>query len=312
VVLISGVSKEAARMTEKGLSLGAVDFILKYSPDAAVPPEALRKEIIAKVKAAARIKVIRSIPSMDARFRKKTPDGADHRLPEPVPEAAPPVPPGRAPNLVVVGASTGGPLALKELLTQLGGNFPFSMIIVQHMTEKFTAILAEQFNNLFPFPVREAADGDRLTPGTVLVAPGDRHLLVLPDGTVQISTTREINGHRPSIDVAMQSAAQAFGERTAGVILSGMGNDGAQGMLAIRHNCGATYAQSGETCVIDSMPKSAMDKDVIDRVGTPAQIGRWLAHNPGNSGNIPALPVGGGKNGPGTRLSHSHKSQGKP
>ncbi|MCP4113075.1 MAG: chemotaxis-specific protein-glutamate methyltransferase CheB [Desulfobacteraceae bacterium] len=276
VVLITGVSKEAAQMTEQGLSLGAVDFIFKYSPKSAVSPESLRREIVAKVKAASRIKVIRSIPSIHLRDRKQRTQETGYfheniNIQETVP--------GDMDSIVVIGASTGGPLALKDLLSSIAETnktFNFALVIVQHMPERFTGILADQFDRIFPFPVREARDGEALKPGIVLIAPGDRHLLVLPDKTVKITMTQEIKGCRPSVDVAMQSAAQAFGSNTTGVILSGMGDDGTKGLLAVKNNCGITYAQSKDTCVVDSMPYSAIEKKIVQWVGSPSEIGRWL------------------------------------
>ncbi len=274
VVLISGVTRESARMTGMGVSLGAVDFILKYSPGSMPAPDVLRREIIAKVKAAARIKVIRSIPSMDMRFsgriRKRT---GLKTMTRPAGRAA------RSPfiqRLVVIGASTGGPLALKELLASMNPVFPFQVVIVQHMPQGFTGILAQQFDHIFPFSVKQAVHGDHLESGSVLIAPGDRHLLFDQDGTILITDSREINGHRPSIDVTMQSAAQVFGDRVIGVVLSGMGDDGTQGLAAIKSKSGFTYAQSKETCVVDSMPNSAVRSNSVNRVGSPPEIGRWL------------------------------------
>lgn len=274
VVLISGVGRQAARMTNRGLALGAVDFILKYTPGATIPPDSLRREIIAKVKAAARIKVIRSIPSMDTRFAGiKGPKAT--KAPEPEPDILRDIS-----HIVVVGASTGGPLALKDLLSSLKEDFSFPLLIIQHMPEGFTATMAAQFDRLFSFPVREAAQDEPLSPGTVLIAPGDQHLLIGPSGNIQIKRGSAINGHRPSIDVAMQSAAQAFGRYTTGVLLSGMGTDGTQGLLAIRRNGGTTLAQSKETCVINTMPESAVRKGIVQQIGSPHEIGRWLTKKP--------------------------------
>jgi len=275
VLLISGISKQAARMTKAGLSLGAVDFILKYSPGKTISPDTLRREIIAKVKAAARVKLIRSIPTIGSRLeihkRAIFPSAARSRYA---------VYRGIS-RLVVIGASTGGPLALKDLLSSLKEDFSFSIVIVQHMPKGFTAILAEQFDRLFSFPVSEARNREYLSSGTVLVAPADRHLLINSNGIVRITMTAEVNGHRPSIDVAMQSAAQTFGSDTAGVLLSGMGIDGIQGLTAIKHNCGATFAQSKETCVIDTMPYGAIKQGIVERVGSPAEIGGWLTEGCG-------------------------------
>lgn len=258
VILISGISKQAAVMTQQGISLGAVDFVLKYSPDGPLSPLALKLEILSKVKAAAKVKVIRSIPSFNKRIK-----GRSHSSTTPT-------------RVVIIGASTGGPLALKELLGNLRVGFKFAIIIVQHMPEGFTNILAQQFDRLFPFPVRETASGEQPEPGTVLIAPGDRHLLFASDGSIQINKMDKINGNRPCIDVAMQSAAQIFGDRTAAVILSGMGVDGTQGMMAIKNNCGITFAQSAATSVVDSMPGSVVNKNLSQRVGSPEQIGHWL------------------------------------
>jgi two-component system chemotaxis response regulator CheB len=267
VLLVSGVGRDGARMTEEGLSIGAVDFIFKYSPDAQIPKSTLRRELIAKVKSAARVKVIRSIPS---RLKKQEIMGST--LPPPVPAPSSPA----SERLVVVGSSTGGPLALKEMLSSLDPAFNFPMVIVQHMPERFTGILASQFGRIFPFSVKEASHGDLLIPGTVLIAPGNRHLLINADHCVQISSAPEVNGHRPSIDVTMQSAARIFGSRCVGVILSGMGHDGAEGLLSVYSSSGMTFAQSSESCVVDSMPMSAIQKGVVHYAGSPAEIGRWL------------------------------------
>ncbi|MDM8523352.1 chemotaxis-specific protein-glutamate methyltransferase CheB [Desulfococcaceae bacterium HSG8] len=284
VVLISGESKEAARITGKGLSLGAVDFIFKYSPTRIISPDSLRREIIAKVRSASRVKVIRYIPSMKRREFKHEGLKAETGNRSHLSKVRHRVSNFKSPasKIVVIGASTGGPLALKSLLSSLGRNFPFPLVIVQHMPEGFTKILSEQFNRIFSFPVREARQGDALYPGTVIIAPGNRHLLILPNGTVQLSMTPAVNGHRPSVDVTMQSAAQVFGSYATGVILSGMGNDGARGLLAVSHHCGNTFAQSGETCVVDSMPASAIEKGIVERVGSPAEIGRWLLRRRGD------------------------------
>lgn len=273
VVLISGVTRESARMTSMGVSLGAVDFILKYSPGAMPAPDALRREIIAKVKAAARVKVIRSIPSLDVRFSGRL---LKSKVDKPPARRSGSATKQLINRLAIIGASTGGPLALKELLSSMNPIFAFPVVIVQHMPEGFTSILAQQFNTIFPFSVRQAAHGDSPENGSVLIAPGDKHLLFDQDGTVLITNTKEINGHRPSIDVTMQSAAQAFGDRVIGVVLSGMGDDGTQGLAAIQSKTGFTYAQSKETCVVDSMPGSAIRNRCVNRIGSPSEIGKWL------------------------------------
>ena len=275
VVLISGVSKKAARITKYCLELGAVDYILKYVPGKTVPPDCLQSEIVSKVKAAAMVKAIR--PNLSA-YK----GSGDKTIPDKKP-VSPNSDTARfsassleLSNLIVIGASTGGPLAIKELLLFLSSDFFFPIVIVQHMPDRFTAILANQLNQQFSFCVREAFHGEYLSPGVILVAPGDRHLLICPDRSIQLNMKPAVNGYRPSIDVTMESAARVYGLRTTGILLSGMGTDGVEGLAAIKQNNGATYAQSKETCVIDVMPCTAIKKGVVQQVGSPADIAHWL------------------------------------
>lgn len=278
VILISGVSREAARITGKGLSLGAVDFILKYSPGKSISPDALRRDIVAKVKAASRVRPVRFMRALEGRRKRVWADLLKkQKKTDEMPAST------VFYKIAVIGASTGGPLALKKLLSFLDEEFPFCVVIVQHMPAGFTGILAEQFDRSLPFPVREAGDGDVLCPGCVFIAPGDRHMLIGPGGRVVINETAEVKGHRPSIDVTMQSAAGVFGCETTGVILSGMGDDGTEGLLAVKHNCGEAFAQSSETCVVDSMPVSAIENVPVKRIGSPEQIGRWLNESCGGA-----------------------------
>jgi len=275
VVLISGVSKEAAQMTRYGLELGAVDYILKYIPGKTVPPDWLQSEIISKVKAAAMVKAIR--PNLSAYTDSGKTTITDKNPMSLVPEAVRVSAADREiSNLIVIGASTGGPVAIKELLLFLNCDFFFPIVIVQHMPERFTAILANQLNQQFSFCVREASHGEYLTPGVIFVAPGGRHLLICPDRSVDLTMKPAVNGYRPSIDVTMESAARVYGLHATGILLSGMGTDGINGLAAIKQNNGTTYAQSKETCVIDVMPCMAVQKGVVQQVGSPADIAHWL------------------------------------
>ncbi len=277
VVLISGVSHRAASITLQALDMGAVDFILKYTPGTDTNPEALRQEIVAKVQAASQIKVIRSLRTYD----RETVLPSPVRPPEPSlvdDERTRPrgVPPFLAGGVIVIGASTGGPVALRELLIDLPADFPAAIIVVQHMPATFTRVLAAQLNRRTPLKVKEAKAGDRLQPGQVLVAPGDYHLLLRPDSRVDLTQGPEIGGHRPSIDVTMQSVAQVYGARTKGVVLTGMGDDGAQGLVAIRARGGKTIVQDAASCVVNGMPQRALEKGSIDHVAPPARIAQIL------------------------------------
>jgi two-component system, chemotaxis family, protein-glutamate methylesterase/glutaminase len=276
VVMISGVSGRAARKTLTALDLGAVDFVLKYNPDGRLDPTALRGEILAKVRAASKIRVIRSLRSLEEQWQAPPAAGgtaaAAAELPQALPAAAS-LPAG----VVVIGSSTGGPVALKELLGNLPADFPAPLVVVQHMPATFTGVLAAQLDRHVSLRVREARDGDPLEPGTALVAPGGYHLLFRPDARVALKRGPEIAGHCPSIDVTMQAAAQVFGSRTRGVLLTGMGDDGAMGMVSIRSRGGRNFAQDAETCVVAGMPQRAVDRGVVDHVAPPGQLARLLA-----------------------------------
>jgi two-component system chemotaxis response regulator CheB len=267
VIMISGVSRRAAAVTLHALELGAVDFILKYTPGVDTDPDALRQEIVAKVRTASAIKVIRSLARgaslgrMDWKSALPRRDGLEIR------------PTG---EVVVIGASTGGPVAVRDLLNHLPADFSAGIVVVQHLPAAFTGVLAAQLDRQGPLAVREARAGEQLRPGLVLVAPGDYHLLLSASGQVELNQGPNIGGHRPSIDVTMQSAAQAFGPRATGVLLTGMGEDGAQGLVSIHGRGGRTFAQDEETSVVYGMPQRAIDLGVVDIIASPAEIARLL------------------------------------
>jgi two-component system chemotaxis response regulator CheB len=275
-VVISGVSGRAAGRTLAALEAGAVDFVLKFSPQAGPDPEALRQEIVAKVRAAARVRVIRSIVRRRLAAGPPPASAREVALPPPLPAPA-----GRhrrpAGGVVVIGASTGGPVAVRELLADLPADFPAAVLVVQHLPATFTRVLAAQLARRVTLAVREAREGDPLEPGTVLVAPGGFHLVFRPDLRVGLIPGPEVHGHCPACDVTMQAAAQAFGGRARGVVLTGMGSDGTQGLMAIRARGGRTFAQDAASCVVAGMPQRAIERGLVDAVGSPSEIARWLA-----------------------------------
>jgi two-component system chemotaxis response regulator CheB len=179
-------------------------------------------------------------------------------------------------GVVVIGASTGGPVALRELLSNLPADFSAAIIVIQHMPASFTEVLAAQLDRQVPLMVKEAETGDLLQPGLVLVAPGDYHLLLQPNAQVELSQGPAIEGHRPSIDVTMQSVAQIYGARTRGIVLTGMGDDGSQGLISIRSKGGKTFCQDAASCVVNGMPQRAIEKGVVDHVAPPAEIAHLL------------------------------------
>ena len=269
VVAISGVSGKAATRTLQALDVGAVDFVLKFSPGVVVDPETLAREILGKVRMAAGIQVVRLLDRARETVARKS--GAP-------PEAASGGYAGLLPGLVVIGASTGGPMALRVLLGELPAGFRAPVVVVQHIPAFFTGVLAAQLNRYCHLPVREAEEGEILTAGVVYVAPGGYHFLPRTGLRIDLQKGKERPGeHCPSIDVAMESAARLLGARTAGVLLSGMGVDGAAGLLAIRRAGGRTFAQDEETSVVFGMPKRAIELGAAMTVSTPAGIGIALA-----------------------------------
>ena len=270
VVVISGISRRAAATTLRALELGAVDFVLKYTDGAPVSAASLKREIVTKVKAAAGAQVSAARPRQVLAAVEQ-------------PAAARPIrsvgkmPAPQGPGVIVIGSSTGGPGALGELLAELPADFGTCCVIVQHLPAMFTAPFAEQLSRHTSLRVRETVAGDRIEPGRVLVTPGAFHVLIRPDGRLELQAPTERDSYRPSIDLAMTSAAESYGASAIGVVLTGMGNDGAEGLKRIREAGGKAYVQEPSSSVMASMPKRALERAGADHVARPARIGQLLA-----------------------------------
>jgi two-component system chemotaxis response regulator CheB len=252
VVVVSSHSTSGASITLKALALGAVDFVAKPRDVSARMPE-IADELIGKILAAAQSRA----DSMQF-----------------LPDAAPAARSGKqdpaAPTrIVAIGVSTGGPNALQYVFSQLPAEFSGSVLVVQHMPDGFTDLFAKRLNETCPMRVKEAQSGDLLLAGRVLICPGNRHMKVkrLPLGNVAVLMDDEpLNGHRPSVDVLFRSVAEEFGPQSIGVLMTGMGEDGASGLGAIRAAGGLTIAQNQETCVVFGMPRAAIDRGYAMRV----------------------------------------------
>jgi two-component system chemotaxis response regulator CheB len=181
------------------------------------------------------------------------------------------------PGAVIIGASTGGPRAISELLEHLPREFAAPCVIVQHLPATFTAPFAAQLGRHARIAVKEAAAGDRLEPGCALVTPGASHLLLRRDGLIELRPTSADDVYHPSIDLTMISAAESFGASAVGVILTGMGNDGAEGLKRIHDAGGVTYVQELASCVVASMPERAIERGGAVHVARPDRIGQMLA-----------------------------------
>ncbi|MGA7927276.1 MAG: chemotaxis response regulator protein-glutamate methylesterase [Candidatus Sulfotelmatobacter sp.] len=254
VIVVSSHSTEGASVTLKALGLGAFDFVTKPQ-DAWAHMAEMATELIAKIRAAADCKVVR--PGT----LRGTPAPAEKIS---AGKAAPP-----PSKLVAIGISTGGPQALEFLLAQLPPDFPGAIVIVQHMPEGFTDMFARRLDELCSLRVKEAQSGDMLQAGRVLVCPGSRHIKVkrLAMGDlVVLNEDPRVNGHRPSVDVLFHSVAEEFGPLAVAVLMTGMGDDGAEGLGAVKRAGGMTIAQSEESCVVFGMPKVAIERGYATRV----------------------------------------------
>lgn len=258
VVMVSSLTERGGETTLKALELGAFDFVTKPKIDMQRGTVELGEEIIEKVKAAGRIG-IRKRPvaarpaafSASARVETKT---MSLRTTQ---------------KVIVIGASTGGTEALREVLAALPANAP-PIVVVQHMPPVFTRQFAERLNGICKVKVKEAADGDALVTGRVLIAPGgESHLEIVRSGAnygVRLLKAPPVGHHRPSVDVMFESCARSVGPNAIGAILTGMGADGARGMLAMHRAGATTFAEDESTCIVFGMPKEAIACGGVDHV----------------------------------------------
>jgi len=272
VVVISGEDRNVGDVTRRAFELGAVDFVSKFSRDRAIDPVELRDRIVTKVRAAARVRVVRSLWCNDGSRR---PRQVQRRRESDAPRQLP------AGGVVVIGASTGGPQALRQLLAASGSGRQAAVLVVQHMTKGVTRELVRHLAQHVPWSVKEAEAGDPLEEGMVLVAPGGFHLLLDERLRVELRPGTELEPYCPSIDMTMRSVARLCGDRCRGVLLSGMGYDGSAGLAEIRAAGGRTFVQEPSSCVVDSMPRCAIDIGAVTHVEAPATIGRLISRQSG-------------------------------
>jgi two-component system, chemotaxis family, protein-glutamate methylesterase/glutaminase len=255
VIVFSTHSKEGAYSTFKALALGAIDFVAKPKDAAAGNLDPVAYQLAEKIKVAKRAGGPKTLPKVE---EEVPPPRKNH--------ARASLPPNR---IIAIGISTGGPNALQYVLSQIPGDFPSSFVIVQHMPEGFTDMFARRLDECCALEVQEAKSGDLLIAGRVLICPGNRHMMVrrMPRGEmVVLSDGPTINGHRPSVDVLFHSVAQEFALTAVGVLMTGMGDDGSEGLGAIKAAGGMTIAQSEDTCVVSGMPRTAIMKGYANKV----------------------------------------------
>jgi two-component system, chemotaxis family, protein-glutamate methylesterase/glutaminase len=270
VILFSTHSKEGGYATLKALAMGAVDFLTKPKDAAFGRLDEIADQLIAKIKVAKR-----------AAGRKLPPAIVGEEMQPPKKGARASLPPRR---VIAIGISTGGPNALQFVLSQIPADFLSTILVVQHMPEGFTEMFAKRLDECCALEIHEARSGDLLLAGRVLICPGNRHMMVrrMPRGDMVIlSDGPPVNGHRPSADVLFHSVAQEFALTSVGILMTGMGDDGAEGLGAIKAAGGMTIAQSEDTCVVSGMPRAAIIKGYANKIIPLDGLGAHLVNNYG-------------------------------
>lgn len=270
IVMLSAHTREGAAATVQALAAGAVDFVEKPDGEVSANLATIRDRLVEKLVAAAGANV--QGPLLPAGVPEASEPPVSRRAPRSSPK---PMPAGL--RVVVIASSTGGPAALVRVLPEIGAQTKAALVVVQHMSAGFTLALAEQLSERAGYRVTEAKQGDKLEAGHALVAPGGFHLVLERDGTVSVNESAPVHGVRPAADVTLKSAALVYGARAVGVVLTGMGRDGAMGLAAVKAAGGRTIAQDKPTCTVYGMPKAAVEMGVVDEVLPLDQIGRSVS-----------------------------------
>jgi two-component system chemotaxis response regulator CheB len=265
-VIVSSESKEGAASTLKALELGAIEFVAKPSSGIDLDMQSVKEELLRKVRMAAKVRVVRTASRVALTVQGTNGNSATAKPIAPA-RSAPVSPADQRFPVVVLGASTGGPATVMRLAPGFTRDFPAAVFLVQHMPAAFTTQYAAQLAEFTSIRVKEAENGEPLQPGTLYICPGAQHLRVTPTGRIQLdSTTGRISGYLPNIDVTMETVAAYAGAMSIGVVLTGMGNDGASGAKAIKSAGGMVIAQDEATSVIFGMPAEAIKVAAVDQV----------------------------------------------
>ncbi|RMO88725.1 Chemotaxis response regulator protein-glutamate methylesterase [Pseudomonas syringae pv. philadelphi] len=304
VLMFSSLTHEGARVTLDALDAGAVDFLPKNFEDISRNPQKVKQLLCEKInsisrsnrrssglgatsvaptaaapapssRAPAPATPARTVPSRAAAPAAAAPaHGHAHHAP------AHPTTTGtakrKAYKLVAIGTSTGGPVALQRVLTQLPANFPAPLVLIQHMPAAFTKAFAERLDKLCKISVKEAEDGDVLRPGLALLAPGGKQMMVDGRGTVKILPGDERLNYKPCVDITFGSAAKSYGDKVLSVVLTGMGADGREGARLLKQAGSTVWAQDEASCVIYGMPMAIVKAELADAIYSLDDIGRHL------------------------------------
>lgn len=283
VLMFSSLTHEGARVTLDALDAGAVDFLPKNFEDISRNPEKVKQMLCEKVHSIARsnrraapvaapapLSAPAHAPSPQARPATTT---AASSSSTPAPAAVK----RKSYRLVAIGTSTGGPVALQRVLTQLPANFPAPIVLIQHMPAAFTKAFAERLDKLCRISVKEAEDGDLLRPGLALLAPGGKQMMVDQRGMVKILPGDERLNYKPCVDITFGSAAKSFADKVLAVVLTGMGADGREGARLLKQGGSQVWAQDEASCVIYGMPMAIVKANLADAVYSLDDIGKHLA-----------------------------------
>ncbi|MDQ0121376.1 two-component system chemotaxis response regulator CheB [Pseudomonas lini] len=296
VLMFSSLTHEGARVTLDALDAGAVDFLPKNFEDISRNPEKVKQLLCEKILSISRSNRRVSAYSAPAPVAAPAPaptsapssvtsygSSAPARpAPAPIPArthapvSSSPAPKRKAYKLVAIGTSTGGPVALQRVLTQLPANFPAPIVLIQHMPAAFTKAFAERLDKLCRIRVKEAEDGDILRPGLALLAPGGKQMMVDGRGAVKILPGDERLNYRPCVDITFGSAAKSYGDKVLAVVLTGMGADGREGARLLKQSGSSIWAQDEASCVIYGMPMAIVKAELADAVYGLDEIGRHL------------------------------------
>ena len=291
VLMFSSLTHEGARVTLDALDAGAVDYLPKNFEDISRNPDKVKAMLCEKVHTIAR---------SNRRYSAYNPAApTPASTPVPAPKSAAPAAPARASSagaatpasptaggaspkrkaykLVAIGTSTGGPVALQRVLTQLPANFPAPLVLIQHMPAAFTKAFAERLDKLCRISVKEAEDGDLLRPGVALLAPGGKQMMIDSRGSVRILPGDERLNYKPCVDITFGSAAKSFNDKVLAVVLTGMGADGREGARLLKQSGSQVWAQDEASCVIYGMPMAIVKANLADAVYGLEDIGRHLA-----------------------------------
>jgi len=292
VLMFSSLTHEGARVTLDALDAGAVDFLPKNFEDISRNPDKVKQLLCEKIlsisrsnrrvshySAPAPVAAPAPAPSSVGSFASSAPA-------RPAPAAIPtrthapatssPAPKRKNYKLVAIGTSTGGPVALQRVLTQLPANFPAPIVLVQHMPAAFTKAFAERLDKLCRISVKEAEDGDILRPGLALLAPGGKQMMIDGRGAVKILPGDERLNYKPCVDITFGSAAKSYGDKVLAVVLTGMGADGREGARLLKQGGSSIWAQDEASCVIYGMPMAIVKAELADAVYSLDDIGKHL------------------------------------